>query len=73
VGLLFYKGNEMIRSTINATIKTIVRSGMAGQSIETYENAAGATAEIDEAGWDAAGTGSVVHSNEHWDGTTKTA
>lgn len=62
----------MIRSTLNQSIKTVKRSGIIGESIETYIDASGATKAVTEETWNASGTGSPVHSNEHWDGTIKT-
>lgn len=69
----------MIRSTVNATVKTIARSGMGSESIETvYGSVDGidpdTTEELTEAQYDAlvGNTLSPLHSNEHWDGTTIT-
>lgn len=56
----------MIRSTVNATTKTIVRDPVhVSQSVESTNG----DKDMTEKEWDAAKTASPVHSNEHWDGT----
>ena len=66
----------MIRSTYNATKKSIVRSGMKGEGRELAHGSldgilAAANVELTEAAWDANdianvnSTVSVIHSNEH--------
>jgi len=62
----------MIRSTINATLKTVKREGIVGQSIELYKTAAGAIDAVNELAWGAGpGTGTPVPSNSHWNGVFK--
>jgi len=73
----------MIRSTVNATEKTIVSSGIIGESIELCHGdltgiAGDATHEMSEVDWlvnkalNAGSTVTPVPSDAHWDGSDVT-